>query len=778
MGIRIIYQNVCQSIPIGSNGMGGIDYDWVCHLEPYPIIDWSLYLQYISYNYILGSATPIPITQEVTIAELDKIYPDIYSSFTIKVKFSKAYPLTDWVSASIGGVPLLLDGTENIITIPLGSTDNIEYTFNTAGLPEGSYSMNVELLAYGNSIGGVDFLDAEANLDITKGSVILLVSKTPQDPNDYGKLKYFFEYDNFVNDNFRCEIFERGFSGLPIEVSGSANLKYQDKKDIFEPIISCSLSIDFDSSVDLPFEDLYSEKENTFLIKYYRNGAVLFVGFLKPDGIWEDLVSDKWLMSIDGIDNLSILKSLSFVKPNGTFFIGKKSQIEVIFNLLLRTGLNLPINVSIDLSYLDIDTSTNSILEAVLINADRFYQDASKDKIMDCQEVLMSILQIYNATIFQQNGEWFIVRNIDLTDTITFKKYINGIYSSDNVIEIDILIGSDIEGTEIIHANANQKKSIMPSVQTFRVGYEYGVVKSIIENSDLTFGSGLYIEHWDLVNTSGTITKLNQGGFQFTGGANEIVLVSDQSILVYTIDAFKFYLKHSGSFGYVLKTDNYYLMDGVWTAGSVDYVNNVFVNGFYNQNKELEFTFDFTPPEDGELIIKIASNFTVQSVQLSVFDVEIRPNNTIYKGEFHVAQRNSRISSVTKDDITVKIGDSISDIYFGTLYKKNGFPTNNTWFRVGKNENRELLDIMAEDNLRVAPVPMKFIEGDIYGYIPYLSLIRYNIVSGKYIPLSYSYNPTQNMISLGCNEFRSDYITDFNIEKDFQYNNETKVTIK
>ena len=126
------------------------------------------------------------------------------------------------------------------------------------------------------------------------------------------------------------------------------------------------------------------------------------------------------MLSIDCYDCLNILKDLSFVKSDGLFFRNNMSELNAIYYSLIRTKLDLPINVCIDVFNSEYSFDIyHSILEQVYINTERFYQDVEKENIMDCNEVVSSILATYNASIIQMNGEWFIYRPIDVKNGMT-----------------------------------------------------------------------------------------------------------------------------------------------------------------------------------------------------------------------------------------------------------------------------------------------------------------------------------------------------------------------
>ncbi len=75
---------------------------------------------------------------------------------------------------------------------------------------------------------------------------------------------------------------------------------------------------------------------------------------------------------------------------------------------------------------------------------------------------------------------------------------------------------------------------------------------------------------------------------------------------------------------------------------------------------------------------------------------------------------------------------------------------------------------------------MTIFEGDIYGYMPFISFIRIDKLNDKkFQPTSYSFDTSTGILSLTSREFSSDYLEakEFVINVDDNYGNETKVTI-
>lgn len=622
-------------------------------------------------------------------------------------------------------------------------------------------------------------------------------------------IKYLTEYKDLNGTDFRLEIWEKGFKGLTTNVRGTANLKYQSKKDLFEPIIASSLTIYYEATPTLSMNDLYSEEEQTFKVIFKRNGNPIFIGFIKPDGIFEDWVSNRWILDIDAIDGLSTLKNLSFVTDNGNFYIGRMSILDVMKNCLHRTGLDLPINVCVDLDYEGKPLENYTILEDVFVSTERYYQDSKN--VMDCESVLKSLLQIFNATVIQQDGEWWIFRSIDIKETTFFTRYVDGIYSNQRFYNPSQTIGSHINEFSIIHCNENQKKSIDASVQAHRIYYKYGNASNILKNGNLTFdGTGLNLDGWTVNQVGNEVQRLGVSGLVSESvnygddvdliNLNQDIDIAGGDVMVFTVDYSNDSFNTGGlMFSIGVGGQWFNLKENKWQGyAEMNLVLNTEMKVerfapapdryYYYGRGNAQYQLTIQAPADGKLHIKIWRDQAPSGAygghlggKFSLFGISVVPeSNSNKKGVYYTGQRTSRISSVTKDNVTVYNGDSNSSLYVGTLYKSDQTTGTEKWKRVGRDESLELLEINAEDNLRISPRPMIVFEGDIFGYISYLSLISINNINGKFLPIDYTFKTAENIIQLRLKEFSSDYLDagTFKVEREDDFGNETKVTIK
>ena len=151
-------------------------------------------------------------------------------------------------------------------------------------------------------------------------------------------------------------------------------MDYGEVDENLEAIRGQGLRVDLAADSTLTFEELFEEQEKTFKVIYYRDSVILFQGWLNPEGFFEDYVNDKWVVSFDCIDGLGYLKNLAFVNSDGTNITGIKTQLEILSLALIRTGIEVDINIDIDVFYTGL-ADTSSILENVKANTKRYIKD-------------------------------------------------------------------------------------------------------------------------------------------------------------------------------------------------------------------------------------------------------------------------------------------------------------------------------------------------------------------------------------------------------------------
>ncbi|MDV3594393.1 hypothetical protein CMU87_18150 [Elizabethkingia anophelis] len=639
-------------------------------------------------------------------------------------------------------------------------------------------------------------------------------------------VKYISEYENNEGVQFKIEILHSDYVGIPIEIPGYARLEYASVKDVLECLRGSALALDLEANQNLTLTDLYTETETDFKANLYINNQVKFKGFVKPDGLYTDFVNEVYTISLDCVDGLGILKNLSFVDENGLHFVGYMTEKDIVYNCLKRTSLNLPINISIDIFYDGItDEDNTDILAVTKLSADRFYKDDNKDTIMDCEEVLKSVLEKYCAIIHQHDGEWWIYRpmNAVKTQNLSFFRYDDNVFTGKVSKSLNLVVGSEINGFQPHHCSANQKITIDGSVAAYRVNYKYGVLKTFFQNPKFKPNTDGSIDGWN-INTPHYFTINNSdGGLKYVdhtfpdnleiesnivsveSGDLLNIALSVENIGVFTGIQFEIELTNG--------TQTKYFRNGQW--GDFDPLNNrQEVNNFYTEYKECpnsggppdwenirygsgsaDFSISIAAvPFKGGLKVRIYtpiiyvtnlncvdlpnnSYFVLKSFRLEPQD----QGNELKKGEFFTVTRIPKPSSIVKDNKTVYNGDMTSDIFEGTIKKIDNSNTS-VWHRKGYSEEKPILSIMVEETMRVSAKPSQVFTGDIYGYFDFLKIVNINNVVGNFCPVQYSFDTKSNIVSLTSKELFTDdldgLITPQDEQKTYDYGNVTKPTIK
>ena len=623
-------------------------------------------------------------------------------------------------------------------------------------------------------------------------------------------LKYYIENKDLEDNLYRLEILERGFTGTDKQIRGRIIHDYAERKELLDCIIASNLKIDLEADSELSLQDLYSEDEGMFLVKLYRNSQKIFHGTLKPDGIIEDFVSDKWEISMEAVDGLSVLKNLSFVNLDQTLVIGKKRIFEIVRICLSRIGYDLPINMYLPINYVGNANPDKPILWTTIINADRFYKEKDSSQPMDCETVLKSCLEIFGATILQMNGEWFIFRAVDFGGpTMGFYRYVDGVDTGVlNVISTGVNLGSQINGYDIHHINANQMKSIKPSVQAFLVNYKYGLTSALHPNPNIEFtgSSGLSAAGWTIYDVGTTLRATPTAGLMV---ANDLTYLDNRKLIESTSvvslsEGDRVTVIIRGQNGYSIKGDNnisiyYYKIETAnyilsgnpasykWLPKSTNPNARWGATGIGRAYINFEHVADLTMPESGNIkvtmeLIRIYAKMPEFAQSFRPFilqSITITPQMGAEQGENHIIQRKTRKSTVVKPDITVYNGSSDTDSYIGTVYRQNLTPAVQ-WYRPTDGTDRfPLLRILTEDNLRIAPRPMIRFEGDIYGYIGILSHVTINNVSGKFQVSKYSHDIQTNINKATFTEYATDTLSedDYTYEMTYDYGNVKNVKI-
>jgi hypothetical protein len=623
------------------------------------------------------------------------------------------------------------------------------------------------------------------------------ITITTEDVEPFGtNLKYYLYFDDYT-----LNIYKSNYQGTSSEIFGSFALKKSSVDTILTPIRGTALELSLESNQTLTFDEFLIEDEFTYKTELLKGSQIIFEGYIKPDGSQQSYVNDAWYVNIESNDVLGALKDLSFVQSNGLRFTGKMSVYNVIKACLDRTRLSMTINTSTEVAY--VDYAGSNILKDIYVNADRFIKNENDIVLMDCNEVLTSMLNLFSAVITQQDGNWWIYRPNDL-ELNGYTTFINQDSDTTFTKNLNAVLGSQINNFYPHHCDGNQQIQVKGAISAYRLNYEYGFLDGFLDNPSLNHNTEMVFTNWttnpslptakiiiinDALSSSGLKMIIKEGS-----GAIDVLTSTSFNTFSDTVLTFRTKVTTritSGGFGsnvqFIIKiitSDGYFLNgNNQWT------LTDSFIRVKTTAKKNVDFTTDYEllmPPilNDCDITVKICevrlgvsnTQITATVNYIQILDNEIQRQGI--KGEFHTVTRSQPPSSITKENQKVFNGDGI-DILIGSIYKSNEETLTSLWSRKDKFENLPLLGISAMDDLRIQSNPIKLFSGSIYGQIPYMSVITIDNITGLFMPIEYDYDYKTNKSQVKLLEFYNTDIADiqYTISPDYG-NNTVKPTIK
>lgn len=574
----------------------------------------------------------------------------------------------------------------------------------------------------------------------------------------------------------------------------------------------------------LSFNDLYSENEREYSVKYYKDSTLMFYGWLSPEGLIESFVDEKWIISLDCTDGLGFLNNLSYVEnATGLPFSGKQSALEIIVNCLKRTNLEQNIYTSIYIYYTGMAANTN-VLVNTYFNSNRFIKDDNNTTIMNCEEVLRSILEIFGCSITQYKGNWYIYKSNELFDDTSLEFFA---YDSEGValptpkvtVEFSQNLGSQINNFYPHHVNKNQQLTIDSSIGAYRINYKYGLVQSLIENNYLESVSDTDIPGYNILNNTYLTFPLDRKGVFIDSESTITDVLELQTPLniaqnnflsfyfAYFTDVLSSFTRFSvklvgTSNTYYLKTEdltnetiNNAVPFGINRTYNASWSNSVeYIEGFSRvvltskeQTSSIRLNAEETPEEgDLQIIIHTGGNqyFTPSGdAEIKEVQITLNGNDPNLKGENHTFQIIDKPSTKIEKTKEVFNGDNDSDIYVGTIYKSDETTPTETWTR-GDHEYKPILQIMGEERMKMYAKPLRVFSGDVFGYIDYLSVITIDgLENVLFMPIEYDYNAETNITKLKLKQILNNSLPDsvqsgIDYQLTLDYGNVVEPTIK
>lgn len=626
-------------------------------------------------------------------------------------------------------------------------------------------------------------------------------------------------------DLFELDILELDGVSAPEEIEAAESpviISYNNSSDDkLLPFRGSVLEASLLATTNFDLESLYTENEKKWLLQLNRNGSRISNTFIIPDGCQQQYMFTPYVVSINAVDGLGLLKNYSFVQNTGDFFIGKKTWIEIIYACLNRVavpGMDIYTCVNIyEVSMTQGDQYDPFALSYV--NSERYLKDDGVNP-MNCQEVLESILREWSACIIQSEGHWWIYRPNEaaLNGTLVFRHYVDGVYQDFVSKNIDIMLGGYSQGpilAPIYHTNADQLTSIERPYKTVSISYLYGLNPSILDNPTLAGAStgcpgdpadpcdDITIPDW---TRNGTIfASLNPGGgvkfYKEFPVDDTHYFLNNQSVTIAAGRVLKLDISYESTpalsttdmaFGFELDdgTNIWYLQPQVNGVYSWLRDDDPFANPFTTLRSSQGISngqiIAAPAPVSGVVSFKIyPPENTVGDIIYFDLDLAEQRQDGDPIGEIHTTQQTEDYSFVP-ETINVFNGDDPSDFFLGTIFREDADTPTTLWVRAGLSESplarppetqKPFLRIAVEEINRLYGSPFARFEGSVHNYFNPLSRLSINLLTGKFMPDSLIYDFQQNVCRMVSTRVSNTEISmDYTLEPD--YGETTKVLVK
>lgn len=633
-------------------------------------------------------------------------------------------------------------------------------------------------------------------------------------------------YDAVDGTEIKCNIVQAGSdinNSTIIAAQGKVTVEMQEVDNPFEILRPSTATIELEADTDNTFDELYSEVERAWYVDVFSNNVLRFRGWLSPDGIFEDYVSNAWFITLEARDGLADLSNKAYVDSDGIPYTGKERLRTILIRCLNRTGFIHDVrfqtrsatNPDFPVSA-DTDSPFSSDFFEQVINQRAFLSSDGKTAL-SCEEVIRNLLTGCNAYIFKYGAGWYVnwalqAANPNIGDTVEYLNYSSaGVFKSTDEIAFSATIGSHIKGFPIHWAGENQRIERRPSLGATRISFEFPELEFINTNPGLD-NDGSTIEGWTV---NSVLAVLNSDGFvRVTSGGSispkitastPLQEIAEGNIVIVTIGGgtqdytggtiINLGLRiTNGSETYYLDAD---VNDGLnlkWitsTTGSRGFIP-FFQVGVTGMPGTFKAEIESPPtPIEGQVTFELYGQSFIAGIVKLDYDfigIASREDNAA-QGVDHVGERIANPSSFIEDTQQVLVSDFTGSVYVGTLYRSDSNTVADySYNRPTSAFSFSLYQTCVVDRLFIRSKPARVFEGDVYGFFDQRKqkVLVDNFAGVVWMPVGWRWDTLNNIISVKLWELPwtenvgldNAVLDDINYEKIINYGNVIEPTIK
>lgn len=599
----------------------------------------------------------------------------------------------------------------------------------------------------------------------------------------YG-IKYKCEFTSNKGLDYKVYILQKGYDSAIYDLRMGGNpvsINYTSgSENKFEIIRGSECVLNFFSEYDGQFSEIMYADKNDFLVQVFIHEDLHWQGYVIQDNYNEPFASAPYLMSLRATDGLGDLKLIEFAKENGTVFLSNMTFIEAILNCLglLKNGTQLVTSNDIFEARIDRNVTANEAFNQVTVNPFIFLKNELNAK--KCNEVLKSILELFQCYIYYKKGKYYIERiNYKLSETLTRRTYninFDGDQSIVNTVSTENIRGRIERGGALSFINNDQHSTYSAPYNKVTVNSDSVDPQNLVVNN--------YFRFWDdntltpfSWNKQGSIS-IAKKNYSRTGDALHVVTKTADNLLSYSTnmltpvktafnggisgtntDNLNIKVAHSGNVRFMVKattsTDTWYLTSSGYTENQeVKYqgwwVKTTPSNCKFKWWGGNRGTYDMwfvnqidVPIPAGTFDLNIGIMPSYLDDDSTLADCVIREFTPLIKAGTG-ARSNGDNYSITSDKNVRESYDDFQPSFgeFGNVGLTNQILINtptgrtftNTWYRDGKTEEKALLQIGVQSILNQYRTASRLFSGTFYGEFDYGKVYEIETLDGIYMP--------------------------------------------
>lgn len=282
--------------------------------------------------------------------------------------------------------------------------------------------------------------------------------------------RYGIHFKDYNNDSYEVRIYIAGYSGSVTELRGARSafvVTGDDEGFVYNPIRTSTATINIlDKNLLL---DLFSINNQYAPVKLYKNGSLIWTGYITPEQFTQPYLPTVETISADCVSAISTLENIKYEQQTESGFITAMDLLRYLISSA-SGGYEYVYIPHVYASSLSAYQSGENVLDKIELAEENF----TTDELM-LSEVLTYLMQFFSWTLYDYEGSLYI---IDADYTGQYRQYNEALTS--------YTMASKNSATlqDIGFAGSNNTIDVLPGYNKVTVKAVNNVFDDLVTNED------------------------------------------------------------------------------------------------------------------------------------------------------------------------------------------------------------------------------------------------------------------------------------------------------